>query len=416
MEELPEFKNDFFAANRQRLRQRLANPEAVVVITANGVQQRSNDTAYDFVQDSYFWYLTGIDNPDIVLVLDGHDEYLILPQENAVRDVFDGSVRTSDLMETSGIREVLSQKEGRSRVTSSLQREKTAYVCMPGKLYDGRMGLYTHQARRRLVQSLRRNVVGLELRDVRADLARLRMTKAEPELAALRTAVSITTQSFAAVRNTKALAACSYESELEARLSYEFRRRGARGHAYTPIVANGKHATTLHYVANSGRMHQDQPTVVDVGAEYRHYAADITRTIMPTKPSKRQESIFTAVRETQQYALSLLKPGVFIRQYEQAVVHEMGKHLKLLGLISDANDTAQVRRYYPHATSHFLGLDVHDVGDYSVPLEDGMVVTCEPGIYVPEEGIGIRLEDDVIITKKSIENLSADCSYDLFTV
>ncbi len=409
------FRSDFFSGNRQSLRERIKR-DALVVVAANGVLQRSADTTFPFAQERNFWYLTGIDTPDVVLIMNGSDEFLILPPANATRDVFDGRIDTNQLIQQSGISEVLPHAVGWKKLKAVVQKQPDVYTIRTGPLYERNHGMYLNPARQRLQEQLRRISREVDLKDVRAEITRLRSIKQQPEIEAIREAVHITTESVDTVRKAAFLKACVYEYELEAMLSAEFRRLGASGHAYTPIVANGANATVLHYVANNAQLYDDRLTVVDVGAEYSHYAADITRTLCATKLTKRQQNIVTAVREVQQYALSLLKPGCLLRDYEKQVAGRMGKALQSLGLVARADDTAAVRRYYPHATSHFLGLDVHDVGAYEQPLAEGMVLTCEPGIYIPEEGIGVRLEDDILITSDGHENLSANCSYEPYVL
>jgi Xaa-Pro aminopeptidase len=149
-----------------------------------------------------------------------------------------------------------------------------------------------------------------------------------------------------------------------------------------------------------------------VGAEVSHYAADITRTVCKGKPTQRQRDVYQAVLESQQYALDLLKPGIKLRSYEKKVATFVGRQLKQLGLITTL-DSDSIRKYFPHATSHFVGLNVHDVGDYEQPLRSGVVLTCEPGIYIPEEGIGVRLEDDLLVTAAGKEVLSTACRKEL---
>jgi Xaa-Pro aminopeptidase len=245
---------------------------------------------------------------------------------------------------------------------------------------------------------------------VREVLARLRMIKQPPELKAIQKAIDITglslKQAFAGDRTRY-----KYEYELEAVVASGFRSRGATGHSFEPIVAGGKRACTLHNVANDSRLKADEIVVVDVGAEYQHYAADITRTIALQKPSKRQQDVYNAVKTVQQKAFELVRPGITMKQFEKRVVGFMVTELKQLGLIKLNKD---VRKYYPHATSHFLGLNVHDVGDYQKPLPAGVVMTVEPGIYIPEEGIGVRIEDDVLITENGVAILSGSLPRKLF--
>ena len=410
------FTSDFFTTNRKNLRRKLPDAVHMVVMTANGLQQKSNDTTYSFSQDRNFWYLTGLEEPNITLVLDGANEYLSMPKSNAVRDTFDGAISEDELTHRSGIRAILSYEEGWKRLSATLSHQKTVGVCASGPLFQQTMGLYVHPARRVLLEKLRRLARGVALSDIRPILARLRQIKQLPEIAAITEAVRITTDALEIIRKQTSLQRYSYEYELEAALSYEFRKQGAGGHAYSPIVAAGKHATTLHYVANSGPLGQEDLIVVDVGAEYNLYAADITRTLSITPPSSRQKNVVEAVREVQQQASRLLRPGCYLRDYETKVVSYMGEKLKSLGLITSTHDTQAIRHYFPHATSHFLGLDVHDVGDYSKALVPGMVLTCEPGIYIPEEGIGVRIEDDIVITDSGNHNLSRHCSYLPFDV
>jgi Xaa-Pro aminopeptidase len=164
----------------------------------------------------------------------------------------------------------------------------------------------------------------------------------------------------------------------------------------------------LHHVENSGPIETDDMIVLDVGASVEHYAADITRTVSKQPMNDRQRAIFDAVVAVQDYALTLLRPGILLQEYERAVEVFMGRQLQKLHIITEPTHE-NVRTYFPHATSHFLGLDTHDVGDYRLPLQAGMVVTCEPGIYVAEERIGIRIEDDVLITETGNTVLSNAC-------
>lgn len=280
-------------------------------------------------------------------------------------------------------------------------------------LYDKRHGIWANPSTHELRRKLKRNSRDVTLTAIDSQFAALRVIKQPQEIEALQSAIRITTETIEEVR--RKLTAYHYEFEVEAAVSSGFRKRGASGHSFSPIIANGARATVLHNVANDGALGAQELTVVDIGAEVEQYAADITRTLAYSTPSARQLAVFTAVLAVQAYALTLLKPGTMLRDYERDVAKEMGKQLIRLGLISTIEyDT--VRQYYPHATSHFLGLDVHDVGDYNKPLEAGMVLTCEPGIYIPDEEIGIRIEDDVLITASGNTVLSSACPTSLFTV
>jgi Xaa-Pro aminopeptidase len=399
------FTSDFFTGNRRRLRE-LFRGTAPIVITASGLMQRGGDNAFPFAQDANFWYLTGLDEPDVMLVMDRDREYLLVPERSVSRAAFDGELEPAALKKSSGISEVLEGAEGWSELNKRLKKVKHVATVAAPPAYVEQLGLYTNPARAMLIERMKSANPELELLDLTQHLVRMRMIKQPAELAALQEAINITAASIKTLTKPTALARYKHEYELEAELGREFRRRGAAGHSFAPIVAAGQRAVTLHNVANSGDLTRGELLVLDVGAEVEHYAADITRTVALGPASKRQRQVHEAVLAVQEFAMSQLRPGVLMRDYELAVEHFMGEKLRELGLLKSISHKA-VRRFYPHATSHFLGLNVHDVGEYDRPLEVGAVITVEPGIYIPKEGIGVRIEDDVLITHNGIKNLSA---------
>ena len=400
------FTSTFFAANRARLRENCGK-DAPIVIAANGLLQRGGDSSYAFAQDANFWYLTGIDEPDLVLVISLDDDYLIVPERSDSRQAFDGTIVANDLIERSGITTVLTETAGWERLLSNLEKAQAVATVAPLPAYINQYGLYANPARETLVSRLKKTYPTIEITDVSIDLARMRMVKQQPELAAIRAAIVITLATLAEVSSPGQLKLYSHEYEVEADISRGFRRRGASGHSFEPIVAAGINAVTLHNVANNGQLQPGELLLMDVGAEVEHYAADITRTVCLGAVSPRQRAVHDAVLDVQQYAMQLLKPGILLREYEKQVEQYMGTKLLELELITEATHDA-VRTYFPHATSHYLGLNVHDTGDYDQPLVPGVVVTVEPGIYIPDESIGVRIEDDVLITDTGIEVLSSD--------
>jgi len=405
------FTSDFFAGNRQRLRE-LFTGTAPIVLTANGLLQRGADSTYGFAQDANFWYLTGIDEPDMVLVLDRDKEYLMVPGRSTSREAFDGALETEALIRRSGIQTIVDEGAGWDQLASRLKKVKhVATVGIP-PAYIATYGMYANPARANLAQRLQTHNQRLELLDLSPHLSRLRMIKQPAELQAIQAAIDITLASLKAATSPAKLTKYGYEYELEAELSRSFRRRGATGHAFEPIVASGKRACTLHNVANNGPLASDELVVLDVGAEVEHYAADITRTISLATPSRRQQAVHAAVLEAQKFALDLLQPGVQLHWYEEQVAHFLGEKQRELGLIKTISNE-NIRRYTPHATSHFLGLNVHDIGDYDRALEPGVVMTVEPGIYIHEEGIGVRIEDDILITARGTKVLSQKLSREL---
>lgn len=400
-----QFKSNFFVNNRQKLR-KLFSGTAPIVISANGLLQRSGDTTFPFQQDSSFWYLTGINDPDLILVIDKTKEYIITPKRSASLDKFDGAIDSEALSLISGVSTILGESAGWKVLSARLKKVKHVATLAALPAYIEQIGLYTNPARSNLVSRMKEVNSGLELLDLRDHLTKMRSVKQPSELNAINKAIEITAAGMSQVLSQKRLKKYLFEYEIEAGLSAAFRSGGADGHAFSPIVASGENACTIHYISNNSRLKKTDLVVVDVGAEVSHYAADITRTYsIGGKASSRQRNVFEAVKDVQDYALSQLKPGVVIKDYEKIMEQYMGEKLRELSLIKSIS-TDTVRKYFPHLVSHFLGLDAHDAGDYSFPIEANMVITCEPGIYIPEEGIGVRIEDDVLITPDGNEVLS----------
>ncbi|HEX7963541.1 MAG TPA: aminopeptidase P N-terminal domain-containing protein [Candidatus Saccharimonadales bacterium] len=400
------FGSDFFRGNCERLRQ-LFTGTAPIVLTAYGRLQRAGDEAFPFNQDGSFWYLTGIDEPDVILVIDKGREYLIVPKREAVVEAFDGAIDVAELTRRSGIKEVLNEKDGWKQLEARLKKVQHVATLAAAQPYIEYFGMYTNPARSRLIKRLKTVNPDIELLDLRQHLARLRMVKQPEELAALQRAIDITNDTLKEVVRPARLAKYAYEYEVEADITRGFRRRGASGHGFSPIVAGGLRACTMHHIANDAQLSSDELVVLDVGAACDHYVADISRTIsLNGRASRRQQQVYEAVCEAQDYAYSLLKPGVKIREYEKEMEHFVGEKLRELGLIKSITSEAVREQFFPHATSHFLGLDAHDAGDYDEPLKPGVVITVEPGIYIRDEAIGVRIEDDVLITETGCDVLS----------
>jgi Xaa-Pro aminopeptidase len=232
----------------------------------------------------------------------------------------------------------------------------------------------------------------------------LRTIKSAQEIELIQKACNITEKAFHRV--LKFLKAGVMEYEIEAEITHEFIINRANGHAYTPIIASGANACVLHYVENNQKCKDGDLVLLDFGAEYAYYASDLSRTIpVNGKFSKRQKSIYNAVLRVMKEAIPMLVEGNTIDNYHKEVCHVMEKELIGLGLFSNKDVLQQnpnnplYLKYYMHGTSHYMGMDVHDLGSKQEPLKAGMVFSCEPGIYIQEEGIGIRLENDILITK-----------------
>jgi Xaa-Pro aminopeptidase len=397
----PDFTSEFFAGNRARLRSSLEN-DYPIVMTANGEVQRAGDSSFPFRQDSNFWYLTGVSTPEALLVMTASNEYLILPEREAIADVFDGAIDKDRLAEISGVTTIYAQHEGWEHLMA-LAKDNPVFYAPLHKAYDEHHNLYLNPAKARLLSRLKK--LEVELEDVRRPLVHLRMIKQPVEIAAIQHAIDITVDAFKTVMTKGWFDTDSTETAVDARLAYEFTKRGGKL-AYPSIVAGGQRACTLHYNDNNQSISPKELLLIDAGAEWNNYAADITRVYAPQKMTSQQKLVYQATKEAQAYAISLIKPGVNLRTVQKKTAAHIGKFLKSQKLITK-QEPDQIHIYYPHAVSHHLGLDVHDAADYSVSLAEGMVITVEPGIYVPEWSVGVRIEDDVLVTKDGAKVLSA---------
>ncbi|HMT18590.1 MAG TPA: Xaa-Pro aminopeptidase [Candidatus Saccharibacteria bacterium] len=387
------FNAQFYVDNRRRLAGKL--PDSIVFIPAHVRLQQSADMAYPFRQDNNFLYLTGLHEPDLWMMLDcdKNEATLLFDEQSDYAKEWEGERDTTDISRRSGIKRFGSKAELGSLVKRALKQKKTICYLEPAPERLEPYGFITNPARRFLTERLKMHAT--ELQDIRLDIARLRQIKQPVELESIQRAIDITATGL---RNTReSLKTFQNEKDIERFLSAEFYMNGAEGHAYEPIIAGGINAATIHYQSNDAQIDHKSLLLLDVGARYDGYAADISRTWAFREPTKRQTEIFKAVEELQEIAFSKLKPGVKLRDYQSEMEKVAADIRKKLG-----KDVSP----FPHGFSHFLGLDVHDAGDYASPLEPNMVLTVEPGFYFADEHIGIRLEDNIRITDSGIENMS----------
>ncbi len=374
-----------FSRNRYKLSGLLPGG-AVAIVSANPLMRRSGDQFYPYRQNSDFYYLTGIQQEGGVLVIDADQEVLFIKKPDQKTTLWSGPVITREQATTlSGIVDVRWTDKLDLFLKEKIQKTNLLYVNSDGEELDW-------------------ITATLERTPVDPLMARLRMVKEPEELEEIKKACAMTRSGFLKV--LKRLKPGMMEYEAEAELTAEFIRQGARGHAFEPIVACGKNALVLHYVENSTRCRKDELLLMDFGAEVNNYAADCTRTIpVGGRFSSRQREIYDAVYRIFLQARSLMVEGTLINDFHKQVGKLWEEEHIALGLYSSREaasrpeDDPLWKHYFVHGTSHSMGLDVHDPFDRSVPFRSGMVLTCEPGIYIPQEGIGIRLENDILITK-----------------
>ena len=353
----------------------------------------------DFRQDNDFYYLTGLETPRSWLVLLKPSKRepsvkLYLPQANPDQEMWTGQrITPQEAARTSGIAMVRPAEDFPADVDSLLSRKDSAagyeMIYLPFK-----RGKSTEHLADRAQQA------GLSVADVSGRLASLRLVKGPIELTRLRRAVAITVEALREAM--RAARPGMYEYELEAIIEFVFRSRGAERVGFPSVVGSGPNSVILHYDENRRRMKPSDLVVMDVGAELGYYTADITRTIPVSGVfSDRQREIYELVLSTQEAVIDSVRPGVTLIELDRIARQHMREHS------GDLCGQESCDRYFVHSIGHWLGMAVHDVGSYGVPLEPGMVLTVEPGIYLPDEGLGVRIEDDILVTEEGHEVLSA---------
>ncbi len=374
-----------------------------IILTAHDELQRVSDMAYLFAQENSFLWLTNINEAGWMAVIVDEALTLIAPERDETKVLFEGGLTKEQAIELSGAHTVLTQKEGDELLKKLSEQYDTVYT-LGADPHAKYYSFNENPSLERLRDKLTKLFTIIE--DCRPTFAKVRAIKDEQEVSLLQKAVDV---SITAFEKAKAeLTALEYEYELEAIFNAEFRRTGAGGHAYEPIVAGGKNACTLHYGQNNDPFVEGGLVLIDAGAKIEGYAADITRTWAVGVPTQRQAEVHAAVEAAHRQIMQLIKPGLTFIDYQKSVDEIMKAALQSIGLLTSFEDDVTYRKYFPHAISHGLGLDVHEsLGGFG-EFKPGMVFTIEPGIYIPEEAIGVRIEDDVLVTEDGYKNLSAD--------
>jgi Xaa-Pro aminopeptidase len=397
----------FFTGNRRSLVER--SGAKLIVVAGNGLLQRSGSVSYEFQQESNFFYLTGVNEPNMVLAINDRtgDEMLIRGPQTEVGEIFDGSKSSANLSARSGISRIESNDAGWEVLEKWIKEIKDVHIVEPPDKFIPSYSMYTNPLRASIKRHIKK--AGGNVHDIFPTLMGMRVIKQEPELNALSSAIKITAEAFSIVESQ--IKNYDFEHEVEADVVATFMRNKRSSIGYGSIVASGRNACTIHYMEGTAKLDRNKPLVIDVGAQVEHYTADITRVFLPQDP--RSKEVFHAVQDLQQEALNIIKPGVKFIDYERTMVNKYSESLTQLGLINQPLEK-HIRKYMPHATSHFLGLDVHDVGDYRREFQPGMVITVEPGFYIDKESIAIRLEDDILITENGNKVLSKSIPLEMY--
>jgi Xaa-Pro aminopeptidase len=405
-----------FIENRRKLSGQL-KPKSMAVVNSSDVMPKSADGVHPFTQQTDLFYLSGIDQEQSALVIfpdapeQKHREVLFLRETNEQIALWEGKKYTQEeAAAASGVRTVYWNTEfeavfrGLAFQAERIYLNSNEHLRAEGvvETRDMRFGKWC------------RDMFPLHRYERLAPIMHhLRAVKSPIEVDLIRRAAGITGQAFR--RLLGFIRPEVWEFEIEAEIWHEFLRRRSRGSAFQTIVASGADTCTLHYVKNDKPCRAGDLVLIDFGAEYANYASDLTRTVpVNGRFTSRQRAVYDAVLRVQKAAIQMLRAGNTLEAYHAEVGRLMEAELIGLSLL----DAAQVRgqpkdkplykKYFPHGTSHYLGLDVHDYGDKFRPFEAGMVFTCEPGIYIREEGIGVRIENDILITDGEPVDLTAD--------
>ena len=397
--------SSLFIKNRAKFTSQM-KPNSVAIFNSNDIYPVSADSHLPFAQHRDILYLSGVDQEESILLLfpdapfDELKEILFLKETNEHIAVWEGEKLTKErAFEVSGIKKVIWLQDFHKTLKEVMAYSEVIYI-NTNEHYRAVIETETREAR--FVKWWKENYPAHQVAKSNPILQRIRSIKESEEIDLIQNACNITEKGYRRLLSFVKPNVTEYE--IEAELSHEFLRNRSKGFAYTPIIASGKNANVLHYIENNQQCHAGDLILLDVGAEYANYSSDMTRMIpVSGRFSDRQKAVYQAVLNVKNEATKMLVPSTLWKQYHVEVGKIMTSELLGLGLLDKAdvqNETEEkpaYKKYFMHGTSHHLGLDTHDYGLLYEPMKANMIFTVEPGIYLPDEGFGIRLEDDVII-------------------
>jgi Xaa-Pro aminopeptidase len=407
-----QINKSLFETNRAKFTTKM-KPHSLAIFNSNDIYPISADSTMPFEQHRDIFYLSGVDQEESILVLfpdcpkEKHREILFLKETNDHIAVWEGEKLTKEkAFETSGIKTVYWLQDLEKIMFEIMTQCDTVYI-NTNEHY--RANVETETREDRFTKWLKNKYPAHAVAKSNPILQRLRSVKEPIEIDLIQKACDITEKGFR--RILEFVKPGVWEYEIEAEFIHEFLRNRSKKFAYTPIVASGNNANVLHYVENNQQCKSGDLILLDVGAEYANYSSDMTRTIpVSGRFSERQKAVYNAVLKVKNEATKMLVPGTDWAQYHVEVGKLMTSELLNLKLLDKADvqkedkEWPAYKKYFMHGTSHHMGLDTHDYGILTEPMQANMVFTVEPGIYIPDEGFGIRLEDDVVIQKSGEPN------------
>ena len=393
-----------FVKNRKKFTNLLLD-DSLAIFNSNDIYPISADSTLPFKQHTDIFYLSGIDQEESILLIHKDiqgkiSEILFVKETNEHIAVWEGHKLTqTEAKKISGIEQVCWLSEFETQLKYFVSESKNLYI---NNNEHARNSALTETREDRFIKKLQLEYPNYTYQKSNPLLHQIRAVKEPEEIELIQHACNITEKGFR--RILPFVKPNVWEYEIEAEFIYEFIKNRSNGFAYTPIIASGKNATILHYIENNQLCKKGDLILLDVAAEYANYSSDMTRTLpVSGKFTPRQKAVYQAVLRIKNKATKMLKPHLLFKDYNVAIGELMTEELLQLGLLDKhdlQNQTPEkpaYKKYYMHSTSHFLGLDTHDYGDNTQPMQAGMVLTVEPGIYIPEENMGIRLEDNVVI-------------------
>ena len=414
MKKNPKIDQRFFIQNRQRFLKRL-KPNSIAIFNSNDVMPTSADGTFPFKQQTDIFYLSGIDQEETLLVLcpdaaeEKQREILFVRETNEQIAFWEGHKYTKEqVRDISGIPTVHWISELDAILRPLVVQSENIYLNSNEHL---RAAVIVETRDIRFLKWCRQHFPLHHYERLAPIMQDLRAVKSPQEIDLIKEACALTEKAFRRVLGF--IRPGVWEYEVEAEIVHEFMRNGSKGPAFETIVASGIDSCTLHYIKNDKRCKEGDLVLIDFGAAHANYASDVTRTVpVNGRFSKRQKEVYRAVLKIQKAAIQMLRPRTTLEECQKEVAQLVEAELIHLGVLKRAEvkkqpkDSPLYKKFFPHGTSHHLGLDVHDYGDKYRKLEPGMVLTCEPGIYIRDEAIGVRIEDDILITKKGPVNLT----------
>ena len=398
---------NIYKINRNNLLDKIKD-DSIIVLFAGKAVQKTGDQTYPFTPNRNFYYLTGIKEENHILVMSKING--VKTSKLYIKDIdlelekwIGKSIRKEEAIEITAVDEVKFKSQFDADIHSiiAMSEEINLYLDLE-KMSVNSEGKIPHKFASEIVSKYPQ----VRVNNIYSKIGELRLKKSEEEVEKIRKAIEITKSGIELLMKEAKVGMKEYE--LEAYFDFNCKVKGATGLAFTTIAAAGKNATTLHYVDNNSELKENDLILFDLGAEYNCYNADISRTFpINGKFTERQKEVYNSVLKVNEEIIKLIKPGMKYKEVNEKATDLIAEECIKLGLIDDKKD---VRKYYYHSIGHSLGMDTHDIETphRDITFEPGVIFTVEPGIYIEEEGIGIRIEDDILVTEDGVINLSSD--------